>query len=715
MFSAKTLPDLLRQRADEHPQKIAFDEIAAAQPDDLEGRSLTYAGLYARACGVASALQAVCSPGERALLFYPNGLDYVCAFMGCLLAGVTAVPVYPPSLRRLDERIVGILADTSPTIVLTNHATLENRARLAQHMPGLGRLRWLDTADLSAAPPDFAANPAAPEDLAFLQYTSGSTRAPRGVMVTHANLMYNLAAISHSLEIAAPDRGVCWMPMHHDGGLIGNVLETIFCGGFCVLMPPLAFLQNPLTWLAAVSHYGATACGGPNFGYELCVTRTTPEQRRRLDLSKWRCAFNSAEPIHQSTLERFSAAFAPAGFSPNAFFGAYGLAESTLIVSGAYLTPQRLAYRCDQQSLAAGVAQPPVPGQAAALPVANGLPVEGTQVFVVDPLSRQSLPPRQVGEIWVAGPGVAAGYWGRSAESSEIFQARLADSSSLQSPACLRTGDLGFMDGGEVFITGRLKEMFIINGRNLYPQDILHSLIRLPLLADSLAQGGGAVFALEEVLETTTPSVVLVLEMRKSRLHALSPEALAGLLAEIRSVTAAEHQLALSVIYLTPPNSVPKTTSGKIRHQECRIRLLAGDLEILYSHKQDTHEEPPALEPLGSGEMLAYLRRQVSTLLGCSPTRVGEQSRLSDLGFRVSHAGSLRQRLNTDFGLDTPLTLPFDYPTLASLAGRLAELHAQKFQGAAAPMDAAPSVSLDDLSVDELAARLAQKLRQLKT
>src|SRR4051794_33601839 len=339
---AATIAGLLRARAAERPAQVAFTFLADGE---AEGGSLTYGELDRRAAGVAAALAASVPPGERALLLYPPGLDFIVAFFGCLYAGVVAVPAYPPRPNdRSQSRLRAIAHDATPRAALTTAAILagavEPRGLLAV-APELGGLRWIATDPLvgplvgsSSGGEGSPAFEPDPESLAFLQYTSGSTAAPKGVMVTHANLLHNERMIGAAFDMDESAVVVGWLPLYHDMGLIGNVLQPLHAGGRCVLMSPVAFLQRPLRWLEAISRFRGTVSGGPNFAYELCLRKATPEALLGLDLASWRVAFNGAEPVRAATLERFAAAFAPCGFRASSFYPCYGLAEATLFVTG---------------------------------------------------------------------------------------------------------------------------------------------------------------------------------------------------------------------------------------------------------------------------------------------------------------------------------------------------------------------------------------------
>ncbi|HVR98103.1 MAG TPA: fatty acyl-AMP ligase, partial [Thermoanaerobaculia bacterium] len=443
-LSIPALTTALGQRAERTPDRTAY--IFLADGEEEQDR-LTYSALDARARAIAAVLGRSFAPGERVLLLYPPGLDFIAAFFGCLYTGLIAVPAYPPRSPRMMPRLLAILADAQPAAALASAAALQRVRGWLERTPEAAGLPWLATDEIDPAPAGW--EPAAPagDAVAFLQYTSGSTSTPKGVMVTHDNLLHNQVLIRDACGHSEQSVFVSWLPPYHDLGLIGNLLQSTFVGGSCVLMAPTAFLQRPARWLEAVSRYGATTSGGPNFAWDLCVRKVSPEQRRDLDLSRWEVAFNGAEPVRAETLAAFSATFAGCGFRPGAFYPCYGLAEATLMVSGGRPGEERAVRR---QRVSCGPA------------------LAGQELAIVDPATGERRGAGEVGEIWLAGPSVVAGYWRRPEETAAAFGARLKDGSG----PFLRTGDLGFLEDGELFIAGRLKDLIILRGRNHYPQDI---------------------------------------------------------------------------------------------------------------------------------------------------------------------------------------------------------------------------------------------------
>jgi acyl-CoA synthetase (AMP-forming)/AMP-acid ligase II len=564
--------EVLRTRAREQPDDLAYEFLTGSEGQGT--LSITYSELDRTARAIAAKLQASNAAQARVLLLYPPGLDFVAAFMGCLYAGAVAVTTYAPHPSRIRQALPGLQAlidDAACTLVMGSASLRAALTSLKGH-GSTGSLSWLATDTLAEEWMDaWEEPPATPSTVALLQYTSGSTSQPRGVILTHGNLLHNSSLIYGGFENSPATRGVSWLPPYHDMGLIGGVLQPLY-GGFPVtLMSPFAFLQQPYRWLRTISDKRATATGGPNFAYELCVRRITPEQRQQLDLSSWRLAFNGAEPIAAETMEAFSAAFEPAGFRREAFYPCYGLAEATLFVTGPLheARPSVRAWDCD--ALAQNMATPATASlDTARHLVSCGRSSPDQNVVIANPDTHTACGPNQVGEVWIAGPSVAVGYWNRPDESARTFQAFLADSG--EGPF-LRTGDLGFLSDGHLFITGRLKDVIIVHARNHYPQD-------LELAAQSshaaLRAGAGAAFALDE---GGTARLVVVHELERQFLNT-DVQAVAR---SIRGAISEQHGLHVWAVALLRPGTLPRTSSGKVKRYACRADFLSGRLEVVGS------------------------------------------------------------------------------------------------------------------------------------
>ncbi|MGK7872421.1 MAG: fatty acyl-AMP ligase [Xenococcaceae cyanobacterium] len=561
-----TLVDLLSYRALHQPDQKAFIFL---EMGEIEVDSLTYQELDRQAQIVASQLQKLGVRGERVLLLYPPGLEFIVAFFGCLYAGAIAVPANLPRPNRPLSQLQGIAADAQGSMVLTTTSLSSKLQRLLSKSQLLAGLRQLVTDNTTTELAGLWQKPLLSSDtLAFLQYTSGSTGTPKGVMVSHGNLLQNLEYIKQTFELTPESVSVSWLPSFHDMGLIDGILQPLYTGFPGVLMPPVSFMQKPFRWLKAISRYQATHCGGPNFGYDLCINKIAPEEQETLDLSSWCSAYNGAEPIRKEILERFAAKFAPCGFRASFSYPCYGLAESTLMVSGGLVNDEPIYCKVQANALEENrVVEVSEDTQNVKHLVGCGRAWLDTKILIVDPESLTQCTPEQVGEIWVSSSSVAQGYWKRPEETEETFRAYLADTG--EGPF-LRTGDLGFLQDGELFVTGRIKDMVIIRGRNYYPQDIELTVEKShPVLRPSC----GAAFAVEV---KGFERLVVVHEVHRSYLHKLNVEEVVGTIGE---AVMQHHDLQVYGALLVKTGSIPKTSSGKIRRKTCREKFLAQTLD----------------------------------------------------------------------------------------------------------------------------------------
>ena len=565
-FGPANLVDLLRHRSLHQAQDRAFIYL---HDGENVSHSVTYEDVDRQARTIAAALQERGLAGQRALLLYPAGLDFIASFFGCMYAGVVAVTAYPPRRNRNMNRIEAIADDADAKIALTTLETQERVKNFVGETPDLAKLEWLATDQLPVEISDRWQTPDVHGDtLALLQYTSGSTGIPKGVMLTHANLMHNSAMIGYAFEHTRSGRGVFWLPSYHDMGLIGGILQPMYCGNPNVIFSPANFLQRPVRWLKAISQFRATISGGPNFAYDLAIEKVTDEDMETLDLSSWTLAFNGAEPVRADTIDRFSAKFARCGFRREAFYPCYGLAEATLIVSGGLKSalPVVRSFAADALENHEVVEILPDDANARAL-VGSGGNLLDQQIVIVNPDTFLPCPANQVGEIWVSGPSVAVGYWKRPEATAETFQAYLKDSGA---GPFLRTGDLGFMVDGELFVTGRLKDLIIVRGVNYYPQDIERTVEQCH---EHLRANAGAAFTIGE---PGAERLVLVLEIqRRQEVH------FDEVVETIRRRVAGEHELRVDAIAFVKAGSIPKTSSGKIQRHACRDGYLDGSLEIV--------------------------------------------------------------------------------------------------------------------------------------
>jgi acyl-CoA synthetase (AMP-forming)/AMP-acid ligase II len=562
------LIDILRYRANVQGEQKAYTYLLDGE---LREESLTYRELDRQARAVGAWLQLSGGVGERVLLLIPPGVEYIAAFFGCLYAGAIAVPAYPPPSNEKLRRLKLVASDAQAGFGITTSAVLSRFESLSVEERELRTVRWLtmDRLDVSACT-EWKEPQVCKDALALIQYTSGSTTEPKGAMVTHGNLIDNSAIIYQRFGHSAESRGVIWLPPYHDMGLIGGLVQPLY-GGFAVtLMSPVAFLMRPVRWLQAISRTHATTSGGPNFAYDLCARKISKAQRAGLDLSCWRVAFNGAEPVRSDTIERFAAAFAECGFRRNAFYPCYGLAEATLFVAGGPKASGPVACKLDPKALECHQALALNGDGHGRTLVSCGSPAAEFDVAIVDPDRRTRCVPDRVGEIWLAGKSVALGYWNRPEETERTFAAYL--SGTGEGPF-LRTGDLGFFLDDRLVIVGRLKEVMILAGRNHYPQDIEQTAEKAhPVLQSASC----AAFSVD--IDGEEKLIVLAELDRAKMKHVESDEVRRS----IRRAVAEHHDVRVQEIFLLPPGTIPKTTSGKIRRQACRTSFLTGSLQELH-------------------------------------------------------------------------------------------------------------------------------------
>jgi acyl-CoA synthetase (AMP-forming)/AMP-acid ligase II len=562
---ASTPDATLLSQLDRHATERA-SEPAMTFLDDGEHsvQVLSYGQLHRAAQRLARALLGTLAPGSRVLLAFRSGPEFVEAFLGCLYAGMIPVPVYPPRPREDARRLDGIVRNARPALALCHDDVIAIGKALATQ-DGAWTFPWRSPAKIvSSAPVARRRLPQrTPSDVAFLQYTSGSTSAPRGVVVTHANLVATFEAMRTPMGITPQSVFLSWLPLNHDMGLIGMVLQALFVGCRLILMSPAHFLQRPIRWLSAISRYRATHSGGPNFAFDLCVRRVTPEQIADLDLRSWMLAFNAAEPVRPTTMDAFIEAFAPAGFRPEAMSPTYGMAECTLYTCSGPLGRRAPIEAFEADELSAGHARLG-PRAATRLP-AHGVAPSGHELVIADPQEGRRLSNGEVGEIWFRGPSVAAGYWDNPAATQAAFEGRTTEGAGPY----LRTGDAGFLWGGELYITGRLKDLIIVRGLNVHPQDIE---LTAEQAHEALLPAGGAAFA----HPSAPDSFIHVHEVKRQRagdLHALA-RMLASALLEAHGVRPRR------VVFIRP-GGLPKTSSGKVQRQATARALDSTSLPIL--------------------------------------------------------------------------------------------------------------------------------------
>jgi acyl-CoA synthetase (AMP-forming)/AMP-acid ligase II len=542
--------------------------------------------------GVARHVAAISAPGEPVLLLYPPGIAFLIGFMACLAANRPAVPINPPRRNRLIERVDGILADTGARIALTTSAMLADQGWWREDDVPLARLSWQETDRISPEPADAAVAswvPAAgPDDAAFIQYTSGSTSAPKGVVVSHGNLIADMRRMAQVWDIGRGSVMVTWLPAFHDLGLIFGLLQPLFSGCATVAMAPARFLQTPIRWLEAISQYRGTHTAAPSFAYDACLRRVSAEQRARLDLSSLRMAMNAAEPIDPAVMAAFEAAFAPCGYGPTVSCPAYGLAESTLAITANPVGERPVLLHLDARALEGenrAIAVAPGSAEARAL-VGCGRPLADVGIRIVDPQTGHALAEGRVGEVWASGPTIAAGYWNNPLASAEVFGARVAEGDETTH---LRTGDLGFLWADELIVTGRLKDVIIIRGVNYYPQDFERAAFRShPALRPECC----AAFSLP-ASAGGTERLVIVQEVERARRR----DPAKPMVDAIRDAVWNGFDVAPSAILLIEPGSVPRTSSGKIRRSATRAAFREGSLPVIAAWEQPSLAPQPLAAP----------------------------------------------------------------------------------------------------------------------
>jgi amino acid adenylation domain-containing protein len=678
-----TLNDLLRGRAERQSAQRAYTFLQ----DDGGEQSLTYGELDARARAVAASLRPVVPTGGRVLLLYPPGLEYVVAFFGCLYAGAVAVPAYPPRKNRSIFRLQAIVADAKASAALTTAPILARVSPLFAQNPYLEPLRWMTT-DADAGEDEWQAPPVGGEDVAFLQYTSGSTGTPKGVMLTHRNLLHNAELVYRACSHTPDDSYVSWLPTFHDMGFMAGILQPLYGGFHVTSMSPAAFLQRPARWLQAITKYRATTSGGPNFAYDLCVRKVSEEERAGLDLSRWGVAFNGAEPIRPETLEAFAETFAPCGFRREAFYPCYGLAEATLMVTGSRREELPVVVKVGAKALEENrVEAAPADGASHTL-VGCGHTLLGQRLEIVHPEELRRCGPGEVGEIWVSGGSVAAGYWNRPEETEHTFRAAIAGDDDGRH--YLRTGDLGFVHGGELFVTGRLKDLVIIRGLNHYPQDIERTVEQCH---ESLRPGCGAAFSVEAAGEER---LVIVQE-----LHYHQRDGHEQIIADIREAVAEEHDVQVYAVVLIKHGTITKTSSGKIQRHACRAGFLERSLEAVAEWRGKAEATPggegaPAEPSDGAGSIESWLVAQSAARLRVDPSQIDVRQPLGRYGLDSLVAIELKHQVESRLGVVLPLAAFLESPSIAQLAAHAqAQLAAV---GAQAPGQAQESSAEQGLS-----------------
>jgi len=678
--SYSNLIELLEHQVRSNGSKTCFTLLADGS-DAAE--VISYAQLSARARAIAVELRALSDPGDRAMLLMPNGIDYIVGFFGCIYAGLIAVTAYAPQQRRRDwGRLSSILTDSSAVVVLCS-AGHEGQVD-SWLLDGDKSCRQFVVGEENVTSADQWVMPNINADsVAYLQYSSGSTGSPKGVMLGHGNLIHNTALIVQEFSLTETSNVVTWLPMYHDMGFVGGVLAPMCAGTSVWLLLPPVVLQAPFLWLKAISDYKAVMSGGPNFIYEHCVARVSEEQKQELDLSHWRFAANGAEPIHAATLEKFNQSFAECGLSEDAIKPSYGMAETCLFVTAtAYDKPYRSVLldklelqkgkvvslkerNSSEQGLLDGAVKVP----------SSGRLNDQMAICIVDTESKQLLADDRVGEVWIRGDSVAQGYWNKPDVSAEVFNNEiLFDQQVIKATGCqkegyLRTGDFGFVLDGWLYVSGRAKEVVIVNGRNHYPQDIEAS---VQAVDKDLAPHGGAVF------ETTNHKVVVVQEVTRQGMRRKDFE---QIILSVRQAVAEVHEISLSAVVLIKPVSLAKTTSGKIQRLKTRDLYEHGALNSVAQWQMDSEagtaiKEQESHEPeLKSGDeesICHWMCYWIAQRLQVSIDDVNPEKKLAGTGLDSVDSMTLTHELSQRLNLDLSAELIWQYPTTKKLSAYLA-------------------------------------------
>ncbi|MBS1518088.1 MAG: SDR family NAD(P)-dependent oxidoreductase [Bacteroidetes bacterium] len=662
---AENLVELLRLRADDQPDKTAFVFLRDGETED---GSFTYSELDIRAKSIAEKLQEEGLSGERALLIYESGLEYLDSFFGCIYSGVISVPLHPPGKNKSLSRISAIAKDSDSRIILSTSGICEELKDDFEKDAVLKDLKWITTETISNDRSQKWKNPGIkPETLAYLQYTSGSTGIPKGVMVNHRNLLTNLNIIDKSHPHDDNSVMVTWLPIHHDMGLIYGILLPFYCGYPCYFMTPQAFVQKPFRWLSAISKYKGTHNAAPNFAFELCVNKISPEQKKSLDLSSWTTAMNAAEPVRAETIERFSGYFSECGFKINYFSPGYGLAEGTLILSTTFTKDTPVMKRFDDDSLEKNhIAKPSdTKDEKSKIHVGHSHSIADTRIAIVDPVSLLECREGEVGEVWASGLSIAQGYWKRKDATEETFNAHIKDTN--EGPF-LRTGDLGFIFENELYITGRHKDLIIIRGQNHYPQDIEYT---VESSHPALRLGCVAAFSLDSEGEE---HLGIVQEVQKNFINDFD---LDDVVKSIRKSVSEEHDLQVHSITLIRPGTVPKTSSGKIQRKACLHGVLEGELDVLAEWTQSQSKDLRKKDfPAGKEKKFIpnfnnirdWLIKRLSDLLQIKKELIDVGESFAAYGMDSLKAVQLSGDLETLLDKHLPDTLVYDYPNINSLS-----------------------------------------------
>ncbi|WP_062054967.1 hybrid non-ribosomal peptide synthetase/type I polyketide synthase, partial [Aquimarina longa] len=671
MPSKETLIEVFKSHLNQSPDKVLYRFLPNGEE---ESDSRTYKELYENSKRIASHILEVANPGDRILLLYPSGLEFVDAFLGCLLAGVIAVPAFPPQGKRRIGRLEKIVSDCKATLILTTSNVYTKSFKWFDNEV-FSDIKWIQT-DMVGNFVDTEFPTIFPNTVAFLQYTSGSTGDPKGVIVNHSNIIHNNTLIQNAFHLTKKSVGVSWLPIYHDMGLIGNILQAFFVGYEMIVIPPNAFIQKPVRWLDTISKYKATYSGGPNFAYDLCVSHIKGDSLQNLDLSSWRVAYNGSEPIRSETMSNFATYFKNAGIKETALFPCYGMAETTLVVSACKYNNILSTIKLDKNDFYSGkikISNEEKDELDQIKFVGNGPVLGDLKVKIVNPETKQVCKKHEIGEIWVKGSSVAMGYWNRDELSSEIFDAYPVYANgkvAKKNGPYLRTGDMGFLNANELYISGRLKEMMIINGANYFPQDIEQT---VQYSNSDLQNNAGVAFATE--IEGKQ-QLIIVQEVRRTSIRNYDFEHI------VRSISESiwlEHELSVYSIVLVNPGKVGKTSSGKIQRLKTKTsyeqKTLDGVLDIWSvgtKIKKDQKKSVTKLKEsynlkVSNNEITKWLQQAISQELNTGIENIGIDTSFAELGMSSFQGIRLSGLLSDYLEKEISPTLIYSYPTISKL------------------------------------------------
>jgi len=652
--------EMFENNSTEYADKVLYYFLADGEN---ETDRITYKQMRDKAAAIAARLQQCCSQGDRALMLFPTGIEFIVSLYGCFYSGIIGVPAYPPRKNRSFARFEAIATDSAPKVILTTRKIYEDLQKNFSAEACLQNIEYIiyedidDTLARSWVNPKLQTN-----DPAYLQYTSGSTGKPNGVIISHGNILHNSEFIKRAFGHTDRLMGANWLPGFHDMGLVGALIQPSYVGGSNVIIPPNAFLLRPNRWLKTIGKYQAGTAGGPNFALNFCVDRISEEEKKDLDLSSLKPFYCGSEPIRKNALENFSNAFRACRFTPDMFYPCYGLAEATLIVTGGDLHAEPVYIYVDDDQLHKGNVQLTEPDSPHARNyVGCGYPMVGTKVVIVNPDTNTVCEQGKVGEIWCSGPSIAKGYWNNPKETAQTFGARLTTGEG----PFMRTGDLGFIENGQLFISGRIKDLIIIRGRNHYPHDIEATVENCH---EALNLASGAAFSIDIDSEER---LVIVQEVKRTHMRNLDED---SVFESIRQAIAEEHQLQVYAMVLTRTGSIPKTSSGKIQRFECRKNYLDDSLIVIAKQLEESDDGSVNELRISRNDIHNWIISWMAKELKIDPAKIDISKPITAYGVDSIKAVIMARDAEEKFGIEWPLEMFLEETTIQKIATEGAEM-----------------------------------------